>query len=349
MSGDTLPEVSDTLLEVSDPLLEVSDLAVHFRARGKGVVKAVDGVSFNVRRGETLGIVGESGCGKSTTGLALLRLVEPTAGSVRLDGVELAGLRGGALRAMRKRVAMIFQDPYASLNPRLSIGDIVAEPLEVHGLHAGRTARRMRVDELLTMVGLDPNFRTRYPHELSGGQRQRVGIARALATEPDVIVADEPISALDVSVQAQIINLLEDLQGDLGLTYLFIAHDLAAVQHISHRVAVMYLGRIVELADRVTLYEAPAHPYTQALLSAIPVADTAVERARTRIVLTGDVPSPRDPPPGCNFAGRCPRAEDACRDVDPVLEPLRVGHDVACLVARRELADGDSPAAVTRP
>jgi oligopeptide transport system ATP-binding protein len=312
-------------------LLEVEDLEVHFPARG-GVVKAVDGVSFAVRRGETLGIVGESGCGKSTTGLALLRLVEPTGGRVCVDGIDVGALHGRQLREMRRRVAMIFQDPYASLNPRMSIGDIVAEPLEIHGLHRGREPRRRRVADLLSMVGLNPAYRTRYPHELSGGQRQRVGIARALATEPELIVADEPISALDVSVQAQVMNLLEDLQDELGLTYLFIAHDLAAVQHVSDRVAVMYLGRIVEVADRVRLYAEPRHPYTQALLSAIPVPDPEVESTRRRIILTGDVPSPLDPPAGCNFASRCPKVFDDCAAIDPALEPVATDHDAACLL-----------------
>jgi oligopeptide/dipeptide ABC transporter ATP-binding protein len=315
------------------PLLEVDDLRVHFPARGGKVVKAVDGVSFTVQRGETLGIVGESGCGKSTTGLALLRLVEPTGGRVRLGDVDVTALRHGAeLRAIRRRVAMIFQDPYASLNPRMSIGDIVAEPLEIHGLHTGKQRRSSRVAELLTLVGLDPAYRGRYPHELSGGQRQRVGIARALAVEPELIVADEPISALDVSVQAQVMNLLEDLQDALALTYLFIAHDLAAVQHFSDRVAVMYLGRIVEVADRVRLYAEPRHPYTKALLSAIPVADPDVEAERRRIILTGDPPSPIDPPPGCNFSGRCPSTFADCKVIDPGLEPVAPGHESACLL-----------------
>ena len=315
------------------PLMEVDDLCVHFPARGGGVVKAVDGISFTVHKGETLGIVGESGCGKSTTGLALLRLIEPTSGSIRLDGIDVRGLHGKALRAVRRRVSMIFQDPYASLNPRMSIGDIIGEPLEIHGLHTGKKQHRRRVDDLLATVGLNPAFRTRYPHELSGGQRQRVGIARTLATEPDLILADEPISALDVSVQAQVMNLLEDLQRDLGLTYIFIAHDLAAVQHISDRVAVMYLGRIVEVADRVQLYTVPKHPYTQALLSAIPVADPDVESVRRRIILSGDVPSPLNPPPGCNFAPRCPKVFDDCRSLDPPLATVAdQDHRAACLL-----------------
>jgi oligopeptide/dipeptide ABC transporter ATP-binding protein len=315
-----------------DPLLTVADLRVHFpfgsRRRGE-MVKAVDGVSFEIGRGETLGLVGESGCGKTTTGHALLRLVEPT-GRVEFDGVDITGLGSRAMRALRRRMAMIFQDPFASLNPRMSIGSIIAEPLEVHGLHRGRQQRRRRVGELLELVGLSPDYAHRYPHEFSGGQRQRVGIARALATEPDFIVADEPIAALDVSIQSQIMNLLEDLQDELGLTYLFIAHDLAAVQHLSDRVAVMYLGRVVELADRVTLYEQPKHPYTRALLSAVPVPRPAVERQRERIILTGDVPSPLDPPSGCRFRTRCPEVFEPCATHDPGLVSDARSHAVAC-------------------
>ena len=321
---------------MSDTLLDVRDLAVYFPVRSSGAlgrhvndVKAVDGVSFSIRRGETLGLVGESGCGKTTTGLALLRLVEPTSGSVVFDGTEMTGLDAGRLRSLRKRVAMIFQDPYASLDPRMSIGRIIAEPLHIHRLGGTRRQRVDRVAELLEMVGLSPDYRNRYPHEFSGGQRQRVGIARALATEPDFIVCDEPIAALDVSIQAGVMNLLEDLQRDLGLTYLFIAHDLSAVQHFSDRIAVMYLGRIVEVADRASLYERPKHPYTQALLSAVPMPDPPRERARRRIILEGDVPSPIDPPKGCNFHPRCPKAFGTCSAVDPSL--VRDGdHDVAC-------------------
>ncbi len=311
---------------MSEPLLEMTGLKVHFPVYGRGVlrrqagtVKAVDGVDLTVHRGETLGLVGESGCGKSTTGLAALRLLEATEGSIRFDGIDVRALSKGDLRALRRRMAMIFQDPMASLDPRMSIGDIVGEPLAIHAIGDGKAERRRRISEVLEMVGLNPDHRNRYPHEFSGGQRQRVGIARALATQPDFLVCDEPIAALDVSIQAQVMNLLEDIQGHLGLTYLFIAHDLAAVQHFSDRVAVMYLGRIVEVADRHELYVAPKHPYTQALLSAVPVPDPKVERTRTRILLEGDVPSPQDPPSGCRFRTRCRHVFDPCPVVDPAL------------------------------
>ncbi|MDG4766749.1 ATP-binding cassette domain-containing protein [Solwaraspora sp. WMMD406] len=297
---------------------------------GRGAIRAVDGVSFDVARGETLGLVGESGCGKSTTGLALLRLIEPTAGQVTLDGVDLTGLNRWQLRRTRRHVAMIFQDPYASLDPRMSIGSIVAEPLLVHRLHRGSRARRHRVGELLELVGLDPGHAHRHPHEFSGGQRQRIGIARALASEPQLIIADEPIAALDVSIQAQIINLLEDLRDELGVALLFIAHDLAAVGHLSDRVAVMYLGRIVEIADRATLFARPAHPYTRALLSAVPVPDPGTERGRERIILHGAVPSPADPPSGCRFRTRCPAAFDRCAVDDPALTVRGDSHSAAC-------------------
>lgn len=309
-----------------EPLLSVSDLKVHFPVHGTGLlrrrtgaVKAVDGVSFEVGRGETLGLVGESGCGKSTTGLALLRLVAATGGTVSFDGIELGSLGKRDMRSLRRRMAMIFQDPMASLDPRMSIADTVEEPLRIHRIGGDRAGRRKRVGEVLELVGLNPDHRNRYPHEFSGGQRQRVGIARALATEPEFIVCDEPIAALDVSIQAQVMNLLEDLQEALGLTYLFIAHDLAAVQHFSDRIAVMYLGRIVETAGRDELYEDPKHPYTQALLSAVPVPDPKVERTRTRILLEGDVPSPLHPPSGCNFRTRCRYVFEPCPSQDPAL------------------------------
>ncbi len=329
----------------SDPLLSVEGLEVHFRVgsslgKKSGTVKAVDGVSFTVSRGETLGLVGESGCGKSTTGLSLLRLVEPTGGDVYFDGTDVRAAGKAELRSLRRKMAMIFQDPFASLNPRMNVNGIVAEALEIHGLHKGRQQRRNRIGELMELVGLNPDYGTRYPHEFSGGQRQRVGIAHALATEPDLIVADEPISALDVSIQAQVMNLLEDLQKELDLAYLFIAHDLAAVQHISDRVAVMYLGRIVEMSDRVTLYEEPVHPYTQALLSAVPVADPQVERHRHRILLQGDVPSPLDPPVGCNFSTRCPQVFDRCRGSDPELLAIAEGHEAACFLQQPEVHVG---------
>ncbi|HID34830.1 MAG TPA: ATP-binding cassette domain-containing protein, partial [Anaerolineae bacterium] len=293
-----------------DILLEVKDLKMYFPIT-KGIiiqrkiadVKAVDGLSFNIKRGETLGLVGESGCGKSTTGRAILQLYRPTAGSVKFEGKELTTMKGETLRRQRREMQMIFQDPYASLNPRLTVGNIIGEPLEVHNLAKGKE-KRERVQELLKLVGLNPYFINRYPHEFSGGQRQRIGIARALAVNPKFIVADEPISALDVSIQAQIVNLLEDLQADLGLTYLFIAHDLSMVRHISDRVAVMYLGKIVELTDHETLYENPLHPYTKALLSAVPIPDPYIEEKRQRIVLEGDVPSPTNPPSGSNFRTR---------------------------------------------
>ncbi len=325
-----------------EPLLAVEDLQVWFPIKGNGVlrrtaghVRAVDGVSFTIARGETLGLVGESGCGKTTTGLAILRLLEPTGGRVRFDGDDVTGMGRRRLRALRRRMAMVFQDPYSSLDPRLSVGAIVSEPLDVHRLHTGRAARKARVGELLELVGLRPELRDRYPHELSGGQRQRVGVARALAVEPDLIVCDEPIAALDVSIQAQVLNLLDDLQDELDLTYLFIAHDLAAVQHVSDRIAVMYLGRVVEVADRARLAAEPAHPYTRALLSAVPIPDPPRERARRRIILEGDLPSPADPPSGCNFRTRCPEVFEPCPRVDPALQEVGRGtggvpHEVAC-------------------
>lgn len=319
---------------MAEALLAVEDLRVWFPQRHGvlrrvgGHVKAVDGVSLAIRRGETLGLVGESGCGKSTTGLALLRLVEPTGGRVTFDGTDITGLGRGDLRDLRRRMAMIFQDPMASLNPRRTIGASIAEPLEIHGLHRGR--RRDRVAELMTMVGLSPDHLGRHPHEFSGGQRQRVGIARALAGEPDLIIADEPIASLDVSIQAQIMNLFDRLQEELDLTYLFIAHDLAAVQHVSDRIAVMYLGRIVEVGPRDDLVSDPKHPYTRALLSAVPVPRPAEERRRRRMILAGDVPSPLDPPSGCNFRTRCPEVMAECGTVDPALTERESGRDIAC-------------------
>jgi oligopeptide transport system ATP-binding protein len=292
-------------------------------------VKAVDGIGFDIFKGETLGLVGESGCGKSTTGRAILQLYRPTAGSVFFEGKELTKMKGEDLRRMRRQMQMIFQDPYASLNPRMTVGSIISEPLEVHGIGT-RAERLERVRELLAVVGLNPYFINRYPHEFSGGQRQRIGVARALAVNPQFIVCDEPISALDVSIQAQVINLLEDLQEKFNLTYLFIAHDLSVVRHISDRVAVMYLGKIVELADRNTLYQNPMHPYSQALLSAVPIPDPLVEERRRRIILEGDVPSPVNPPKGCHFCTRCPKVMDVCKDQEPEFRDYGTGHFVAC-------------------
>jgi oligopeptide transport system ATP-binding protein len=325
-----------TIDRTQPPLLTVRGLVKHFPVRHgafgrvRGHVRAVEGVSFDLWRGETLGLVGESGCGKSTTGRALLRLVEPTAGEIRFDEHDVRALDRVGLRALRRRVQFVFQDPVGSLNPRLSVGAMLDEALTVHGL--GGPSRRERVVELLEQVGLSAAHVDRYPHEFSGGQRQRLGIARALSVEPELLVLDEPVSALDVSVQAQVVNLLSDLQEKLGLTYLFIAHDLALVEHVSDRVAVMYLGRIVELASALQLYSAPAHPYTRALLSAVPRPDPKNRRARERIVLEGDVPSPTLPPSGCPFHPRCPNpAKDAkCREVLPVLDTARAHRSVAC-------------------
>ena len=321
-----------------DVLVEVNDLQMYFPVtsgiilqRKVAEIKAVDGVSFFIRKGETLGLVGESGCGKTTTGRCILRLYEPTGGQVKYEGRNLQELDSGEMRAMRRQMQIIFQDPYGSLNPRMTCGDIVGEPLIVHKLTSGKGEYRDRVTELLQVVGLNPYMADRYPHEFSGGQRQRIGIARALAVNPGFIVCDEPVSALDVSIQAQVINLLEELQETFGLTYLFIAHDLSVVRHISDRVAVMYLGHIVEIADRTELYENPLHPYTKALLSAIPIPDPVIEAQRERIILEGDVPSPLNPPPGCVFHTRCPITIDDCQLEVPELREVSPDHWVACI------------------
>ena len=314
------------------PLLEVKNLVKHFQV-GRGLVRAVDGVSFTIERGETLGLVGESGCGKTTTGRCILQLERATSGSVTFEGRELTTLNETELRSVRRKIQVIFQDPYSSLNPRMTVGQIIAEPLGVHNIVPDKGPREARVKDLLHRVGLLPQHARRYPHEMSGGQRQRVGIARALAMEPSLIVCDEPVSALDVSIQAQIINLLEDLQSEFGLTYLFIAHDLAVVRHISDRVAVMYLGKIAEMADRKTLYDDPKHPYTRALLSAVPIPDPDLEAQRERIVLRGEVPSALNPPSGCVFHPRCPFAVDRCKTEIPGLRDLVSGHAAACHLA----------------
>jgi len=320
--------------------LRVENLVKHFPIK-KGIlftkqvgeIRAVDGISFEIKRGETFGLVGESGCGKSTTGRAILQLHRPTSGHVYLDDQDLTQLRGQALRQMRRKMQIIFQDPYASLNPRLTVGEIIGEPLIVHRVASGRAVQE-RVEELLVLVGLDPRFGDRFPHEFSGGQRQRIGVARALALNPGFIVCDEPIAALDVSIQAQVVNLLDDLQNKLHLTYLFIAHDLSMVRHISDRMAVMYLGIIVELAETEELFARPLHPYTQALMSAVPVPDPVVEEKRQRIILKGDVPSPARVPPGCRFHTRCPIAVDRCKTEVPEWRELGSRHWVACHLAQ---------------
>ena len=317
-------------------LLQVRDLKKHFPIyrgvfqRQVGAVRAVDGITFDVYQGETLGLVGESGCGKSTAGRTILQLYKPTAGSVVFDGVDLVHIKAEEMRQMRRKIQMIFQDPYASLNPRMTVGEIVGEPLMVHNMASGREIEE-RVKDLLDKVNLNPSFSSRYPHEFSGGQRQRIGIARALALQPSFIICDEPISALDVSIQAQVVNLLEELQKQFNLTYMFIAHDLSMVRHISDRIAVMYLGVLVELADRNTLYHEPLHPYSQALLSAVPIPDPILEEQRSRVILQGDVPSPANPPSGCRFRTRCPIAEIGLCDLSqPEFREVKPGHFVAC-------------------
>jgi oligopeptide transport system ATP-binding protein len=319
-------------------LVRVTELKKHFPImqgvfrRQVGAIKAVDGVTFDVYKGETLGLVGESGCGKSTTGRVILRLYEPTEGRIYFEGKEITNLNGNDLRKIRPRMQMIFQDPHACLNPRMTVGSIISEPLDEHSVVKGRQ-KKQRVEELLSLVGLNPAYTNRYPHEFSGGQRQRIGIARALALNPEFIICDEPIAALDVSIQAQVVNLLEELQIELGLTYLFISHDLSMIRHISDRIAVMYLGKIMELAEHVAMYKEPLHPYTQALLSAVPIADPLLERERKRIILQGDVPSPANPPKGCPFNTRCPVAVEQCFHIEPEWRELRPEHWVACHLA----------------
>ncbi|AZN40811.1 ABC transporter ATP-binding protein [Paenibacillus albus] len=311
-------------------LIEVDQLKKYFDVGNGKLLKAVNDLSFGIREGETLGMVGESGCGKSTAGRTILRLYEPTAGAVNFKGQNIVKAKGSALKALRREMQMIFQDPYASLNPRWKVEDLIAEPIDIHGLANGSKDRKMQVERLLDRVGLRSEHASRYPHEFSGGQRQRIGIARALAVNPKFIVCDEPISALDVSIQAQVVNLLQDLQRDLGLTYLFIAHDLAMVKHISDRVAVMYLGKMVELAESEELYANPKHPYTKALMSAIPVPDPDVEETKERIVLTGDLPSPISPPSGCHFRTRCPFATEKCANEVPLFREVEPNHWAAC-------------------
>ena len=333
---ETRTHDTGTKAALGSVLVDVKNLQMYFPvtagfifSKTIAVNKAIDGITFNIKRGETLGLVGESGCGKSTTGRSILQLYRPTGGTIDFDGRDLTKLRGSDLRHFRRKMQMIFQDPYASLNPRMSVRDIIGEPLLVHNLFKPKD-RADRVADLMRVVGLNPYYASRFPHEFSGGQRQRIGVARALAVEPDFIVCDEPVSALDVSIQAQIINLLEELQESFQLTYLFIAHDLAVVRHISDRVAVMYLGKLMELADRNEIYDNPLHPYTKALLSAVPIPDPILERKRERIILTGDVPSSLRPPKGCVFHTRCPIAIEECRQVIPDWREATPGHWVAC-------------------
>ncbi|MBH5320555.1 dipeptide ABC transporter ATP-binding protein [Paenibacillus sp. GSMTC-2017] len=315
---------------MSSPLVQINDLRKFFNLGKGNILKAVNEISFDIARGETVGVVGESGCGKSTAGRTIMRLYEPTSGSVTFEGKDVSKLRGAELKGLRRNMQMIFQDPYASLNPRMTVTDIIGEALDIHNLVSSRAERKRRVEDLLDLVNLNPEHATRYPHEFSGGQRQRIGIARALAVDPKFIIADEPISALDVSIQAQVVNLMQDLQKRMGLTYLFIAHDLSMVKHISDRVAVMYLGKVVELAESSELYENPRHPYTRALLSAIPIPDPEVEATRERIVLKGDLPSPINPPSGCQFHTRCPIATEKCKTDEPKLVDIGRGHFASC-------------------
>ncbi len=338
MTTAEMPQTAATSSSAQDTILDVRGLKMHFPVtsgilfqRAVAYIKAVDGVDFTVRRGETLGMVGESGCGKTTTGRCILRLYRPTDGQIWFNGVEIAQAKTSQMRAMRRQMQIIFQDPYSSLNPRMTAGNIIGEPLAVHGLVNNKREYRERVAELLNNVGLNPYMADRFPHEFSGGQRQRIGVARALSVDPDFIVCDEPVSALDVSIQAQIINLLEDLQERYDLTYLFIAHDLSVVRHISDRVAVMYLGKIVEVADRNAIYENPQHPYTRALLSAVPIPDPVLDAQRERIILSGEVPSPLNPPSGCVFHPRCPIATDDCSRIAPEAREVMPDHIAACI------------------
>jgi len=338
----TMPEAAapSATTQNEDIILEVKNLKMHFPVgsgflsrKPVGYVKAVDDVSFTVKRGETLGLVGESGCGKTTTGRCILQLYKPTAGQVIFDGQDLTSMNTKTMRGMRREMQVIFQDPYSSLNPRMTAGNIIGEPLIVHGLVANKTEYRNKVADLLTNVGLNPYMADRFPHEFSGGQRQRIGVARALSVSPKFIVADEPVSALDVSIQAQIINLLEDLQEQFNLTYLFIAHDLSVVRHISDRVGVMYLGHLVEMAERNEIYRNPIHPYTKALLSAVPIPDPMLDAQRERVLLTGEVPSPLNPPSGCVFHPRCPVANDTCSQILPELREVETNHYSACILS----------------